>query len=556
MGTLPVGAIVDHYRIEGFIGAGSMGDVYRGVDTKLGRDVAIKILSERHRDNEELRQRFEREARAVAATTHANVVQVFTTGHYDGKPYLAMEFLDGVDLGSSVDRVGPWPSLPTAKAILDAARGLEAAANAGLIHRDVKPANLVRLTDGSVKITDFGLAKPLDPGDEPALTAMGVVVGTPDYIAPEQARGDPIDARVDIYALGGTTYFMLVGTPPFRTGIASEDKYLKVVARHLRNPAPDARAKIKAVDPELAQLAVDMMAKKAEDRPSFPRVIEKLQRIVARLEASGSLDAIPAALHAGASGASPTPHVGQRAVSEPVAQPPSNDSSDSDSALTMIRRPSHPPTGAPSGGHSLGSSSLGSESLGFRRPKTSRLLVSATVASALLFAVGLGLLLFGPMPKNTHADTAASIDAGPAKVVNDAAPAPLGPPAGMMLIERADGTAWFYISRAPVTAAEYAQLVPPEKPLSPRIADKPVVKVSYSAAFSYAQKLGGRLPTAAEWRAAVLADGYQFGGRKMWEWVATEAAKRKASVRSGPKKKGTRKTSGGKDITFRVVKDL
>src|SRR5262249_43838424 len=148
------------------------------------------------------------------------------------------------------------------------------------------PSNLVRLSDGRVKVTDFGLAKPVDPGSEPALTAMGVVVGTPDYIAPEQARGEAIDERVDIYALGGTLFFLLVGMPPFRTGKPAEDKYLKVVARHLRNPAPDAMAANPACDPELAELARMMMAKKPAERPSYDELVAQLSRIVSRLDPS------------------------------------------------------------------------------------------------------------------------------------------------------------------------------------------------------------------------------------------------------------------------------
>src|SRR5262249_57130067 len=122
---------------------------------------------------------------------------------------------DGADLGSIVEKSGPLDSLTATHAVLDAAQGLAAAARAGLIHRDVKPSNLVRLADGRVKVTDFGLAKPVDPRREPALTAMSVVVGTPDYIAPEQARGEMIDERVDIYALGGTLYFLVTRMPPF-----------------------------------------------------------------------------------------------------------------------------------------------------------------------------------------------------------------------------------------------------------------------------------------------------------------------------------------------------
>jgi serine/threonine-protein kinase len=272
------------YRVEGTIGSGSMGEVFRGIDTGLNRRVAIKLLSERHRDSPELRQRFVREGRAVAAISHPNVVQVFATGSFDDRPYIAMELLDGADLGSIVEKHGALDSLSAAHAVLDAAQGLAAAARAGLIHRDVKPSNLVRLSDGRVKVTDFGLAKPVDPGSEPALTAMGVVVGTPDYIAPEQARGEAIDERVDLYALGGTLYFLLTGVPPFRTGRPAEDKYLKVVARHLRNPPPDAMQVSPGCDRELAELCRTMMAKKPAERPSYDELIARLSHIAARLD--------------------------------------------------------------------------------------------------------------------------------------------------------------------------------------------------------------------------------------------------------------------------------
>jgi tRNA A-37 threonylcarbamoyl transferase component Bud32 len=277
------GTLLGSYQVEGVIGAGSMGDVFRGVDTGLGRKVAIKILAEKHKDSSELRARFVREGRAVAAIQHPNVVQVFATGTFEERPFIAMEFLEGADLGSTVEKHGPLASVVAGQAILDAAHGLDAACRAGLIHRDVKPSNLVRVKDGRVKVTDFGLAKPVDPGTEPALTALGVVVGTPDYIAPEQARGEAIDEKVDIYALGGTLYFLLTGVPPFRTGKPAEDKYLKVVARHLRQPPPDATAPNPAADPELAQLARQMMAKRANERPDYPVLIAALEGIVDRL---------------------------------------------------------------------------------------------------------------------------------------------------------------------------------------------------------------------------------------------------------------------------------
>lgn len=277
------GQHVGSYVVEGPLGSGSMGDVFAAHDPALNRRVAIKLLAIRHKDNAELLARFVREGRAAAAIAHPNVVSVFTTGTFDARPYIAMEYLAGVDLGTLVAQEGPMAPLAVARVAYDATLGLAAAAAAGLIHRDVKPSNLVRLTNGRVKVTDFGLAKPVTPGSEPALTAMGVVVGTPDYIAPEQARGEPIDHRVDIYALGGTLYYLMTGKPPFRTGEPAEDKYLKVVARHLRNPPPLATDANPTADAELALLAQQMMTKRADDRPTYADLEEKFDAMLQRL---------------------------------------------------------------------------------------------------------------------------------------------------------------------------------------------------------------------------------------------------------------------------------
>ncbi|RMH45271.1 MAG: hypothetical protein D6689_00305 [Deltaproteobacteria bacterium] len=541
MSALSPGAVVDQYRIEAFIGAGSMGDVYLARDVHLHRKVALKILSPRHRDNDELRRRFGREARAVAAIQHPNVVQVFTIGHYDDRPYIAMEFLDGIDLATSVDRGGPWPSLPTARALADAARGLQAAAAAGLIHRDVKPSNLVRLTDGSVKVTDFGLAKPIDPGDEPALTAMGVVVGTPDFIAPEQARGEAIDARVDIYALGGTAYFMLTGMPPFRTGIAAEDRYLKVVARHLREPPPDAARDNPSADRELAGLARDMMAKRPDDRPSFRDIVGRLERIIARLEAEGAADRVP--YTGDKRGAAPTPLVARPAVLPPAggdlgaAAPHASAGDGADDAPAERTGPAQP---------------AGSDSLSIVRPRVSRALVAITVASAAVFATGLGLLLFGPMPE-PRLSAPRSADAAPPPP--DAEPSAPPVPDWAMGVARPDGTPWFYIGRRPVTAGEFAAAL--GRPAPPAAAaDRPVTDVSYADAVAYARAVGGRLPTAEEWENAARVPGIRFGGRTMWEWVYTADPRRRAAVRRPPARRATRPPRGHRDVTFRVAFDL
>jgi len=533
------GTVIDRYRIERVIGAGSMGDVFLGVDHDLHRQVALKILSERHRDNDELRARFSREGRAVAAIPHANVVQVFTTGSYDDRPYIAMEYLEGVDLGTDVAQNGPWTSLQAARAVRDAARGLEAAARAGLIHRDVKPSNLVLLTDGNVKVTDFGLAKPVDPGSEPALTALGVVVGTPDYIAPEQARGERIDERVDIYALGGTLYFLLTGRPPFRTGRKADDKYLKVVARHLRQPAPDARAKNKAADPELAQLARKMMSKKPVDRPGYAELIEQLGAIIDRLDINSSS---PGRAVTGGSGpggkVAPTPFVGGDAPRAEMFSNAAHDADD-DAAPTKVHMKNR------GRGH-RDRGSLGSVA----RPRTSRLLIVTTVVCALVFVVGLYLLIWGPMP-SSDAGTAPAVDAGPAHT-SSRAPTP---PKDMVLVRNADGSPWFFADKQPVRHGDYAAVFPRRKRSSPRRNSQPVVEVSYPHAQSYARASGKRLVRAAEWAALANTDGVTVSA-DLWEWVDDGSHGSTRPVRKAPDRAAKRARSGHKDVTFRLVMDL
>ena len=505
------GTIVGAYRVESTIGSGSMGEVFKAIDTGLNRRVAIKILSEKHRDSPELRQRFVREGRAVAAISHPNVVQVFATGSYDDRPYIAMELLDGQDLGSIVEKHGPLDSLAAAHAVLDGAQGLCAASRAGLIHRDVKPSNLVRLSDGRVKVTDFGLAKPVDPGAEPALTAMGVVVGTPDYIAPEQARGEAIDERVDIYALGGTLYFLLTGIPPFRTGKPAEDKYLKVVARHLRNPPPDASVTNPGVDKEIAALAKTMMSKKPGDRPSYDDLIAQLTQIVARLDPS----AVPLLLSS-RERSRPNEIPGSR-----FGRAPSKSLDDSltvnDGELEL------PPRALPGW------------------------LIAVTLLSLALFAAGLVVYL----RRDTGEAQASGAGTGSAPPPDAAAIVHIdaAEPPGMLLVRKPDGTPWFYADATPITVEAYRELFAKHEG-NPK---DPVVNVSYTEAKSYVRTRGGRLLTSAEWeRAAVTPNFIVSDG--LYEWVDSPEEKQKTVRAHG--KTLTRPDAKQKDVTFRMAKDI
>ena len=225
--SLTSGTRLGSYEIISAIGAGGMGQVYRAHDTKLDRDVAIKVLPELFATDADRLARFEREARTLAALNHPNIAQVFGLEHADGVRALVMELVTGDDLSVLIAR-GPIPvadALPVARQIADA---LEAAHEQGIIHRDLKPANVKVRADGTVKVLDFGLAKAMDPAgtsgaadamNSPTLTAratqMGTILGTAAYMAPEQAKGKTVDKRADIWAFGVVLYEMLAGKRAF-----------------------------------------------------------------------------------------------------------------------------------------------------------------------------------------------------------------------------------------------------------------------------------------------------------------------------------------------------
>jgi serine/threonine-protein kinase len=189
-----------------------------------------------------------------------------------------MEFLDGADMGQAMKDRGPLLPADAAEVVRQAAVGLAEAHRKDVIHRDVKPANLVITSGGMVKVTDFGLAKALQ--EDLSITATGVFVGTPDYLAPEQAMGEEIDARADIYALGCTLYHLCSGKPPFRTG---DDHYTAVVRRHLKSERPQLKLQYADIDEELSDLCRRMMSRRADVRPVMPELIDQLERISMRL---------------------------------------------------------------------------------------------------------------------------------------------------------------------------------------------------------------------------------------------------------------------------------
>ena len=203
--------VIGRYRILGRIGRGAMGMVYRAQDDALGRSVALKVLTPDLAAEPELRQRFFREARLAAQIQHRGVVSVLDVGEDQGRLYIVMELLEGATLDKHLRETPGITLEQKLDLMVQACEGLAVAHARGICHRDVKPANLFVQADGSVKLLDFGIARLASS----TLTTVGLLVGTPDYMSPEQARGDEVDQRSDVFSLGAVFYFVLSGRKPF-----------------------------------------------------------------------------------------------------------------------------------------------------------------------------------------------------------------------------------------------------------------------------------------------------------------------------------------------------
>jgi tRNA A-37 threonylcarbamoyl transferase component Bud32 len=271
------GQVVDHFRIISELGRGGMGTVYRAVDLSLDRPVAIKVLPDQVVGNAALEDRFRREARAQARLSSPNVVPIYFIGELPapegrrGSLYFAMELVDGETFEDVLTRGETLTAEEARVAMLHVARGLRDAQRAGIIHRDVKPSNLIRDRSGWVKIVDFGIAKPLGEGN--AITQDGAVLGTPLYMAPEQARGEAVDHRADMYAMGCTFFHLLAGAPPFDGATP-----FVIVARHMTEPAADVRGLSPHVPASIATIVKRLMEKAPADRyADYDELVHELE---------------------------------------------------------------------------------------------------------------------------------------------------------------------------------------------------------------------------------------------------------------------------------------
>jgi serine/threonine protein kinase len=259
VGLLAPGAVVAGYRIESVVGRGGMGVVYRAADLELERVVALKVIAPELLDDLAVRARFLKEVRAAASIEHPNVIPVYAAGERGGVAYLAMRLIDGDDLKELVRNDGPLPAARAADLVARAAAGLDAIHRAGYVHRDIKPSNVLVDRDGHVYVTDFGLAKQVLSTD--GATGTGRWVGTLDYIAPEQVRGGAVDARADVYALGGVLAFALTGHVPFE-----RDRDEAKLWAQLSDPPPVPSQLRPELPGALDAVVARAMAKRAEDR--------------------------------------------------------------------------------------------------------------------------------------------------------------------------------------------------------------------------------------------------------------------------------------------------
>ncbi len=254
-----LGKLFGGYELVRVLGRGGMGAVYEGLDSVTGRRAAIKIMRGELGDDSDALHRFEREARVASEIDHPNIARVIGSGAEDGLHYLVMEFIDGCSLRDVIRENGRIAYPLTLDYVRQACMGLQAAYEQGCIHRDIKPENLMLTHEGVVKIVDFGLAK--RESSDSFKTATGAVMGTPHYMAPEQAAGRNVDHRSDIYSLGGTFYHLLTGQTPFKA-----DSAIAIIQMHLCNEVQSVNVWNPEVPDAICQVVYRMMRKNPDDR--------------------------------------------------------------------------------------------------------------------------------------------------------------------------------------------------------------------------------------------------------------------------------------------------
>jgi beta-lactam-binding protein with PASTA domain len=268
-----IGELFDgRYMIESRLGSGGMADVYLATDQSLGRKVAIKILSDRYARDADFVERFRREAAAAASLRHPNIVTVYDRGEARGTSYIAMEYLDGPTVKEEIGHRAPMPEPEVIGYATQALAALDAAHRQGVVHRDIKPHNMVLTDEGRLKVTDFGIAR---AANTQQMTEVGSIVGTAQYLSPEQARGLPVGPQSDIYSMGIVLYEMLTGDVPF-----NGDSAVEIAMKQVSDPPPPLHTRNRLVSPAMEQVVMRALAKDPALRfQSARQMAEELGRV-------------------------------------------------------------------------------------------------------------------------------------------------------------------------------------------------------------------------------------------------------------------------------------
>mgnify|MGYP000235867393 CR=1 FL=1 len=289
------------YVLRSLLAVGGMGEVWRGEDTELGRPVAVKVLKEGAAANETFLKRFTNEAKNAAGLAHENIAQVFDYGDQEGTAFLVMELVEGEPMSTILERERTIAEDRLVRIMAGTAHGLSAAHDAGVMHRDIKPGNLLIAEEDLVRITDFGVSRSTD---QTTLTQTGMVMGTAQYLAPELALGKPATPASDLYAMGIIAYESVVGKRPFTAASAVD-----IAIAHVNESVPPLPG---TVSPDLARLIMDLLEKNPRKRPRSAReLLERLEGL--ELRASGTSAASPATPSAGTPAASGSPSSGESA---------------------------------------------------------------------------------------------------------------------------------------------------------------------------------------------------------------------------------------------------
>ncbi len=417
------------YRLSGRIAVGGMGEVWRGTDELLDRPVAVKLLSAAHAADEAFRARFRAEARYAASLSHPNIAQVFDYGETSsdeeapadlpsGGAYLVMELVPGEPLSALIARQERLPTADTLRIVSQAADALAAAHEAGIVHRDIKPGNLLVTTDGTTKITDFGIARAMWAAQASHLTQTGMVMGTASYVSPEQATGGTITSASDIYSLGVVAYECLTGTPPF-----TAETPVAIAVAHMHRPVPPLPDDVPA---PVAELVTNMLAKPPEERPQSARWVADRAR-----QLRSGLPAAPGLAAEAAAGAGPEEMAGARDVASEAATDP---------ALAAALTRADFGAATPAGGELAGLAADGERQLGDNRHRRRSAFLAAAVSVAVAAIGGTvaAVVLSGhPMNPTSDMSPASPAAASPAASASRTASASTSPtqiqvPAGIV----------------------------------------------------------------------------------------------------------------------------